>query len=180
MINYLNLPVEMKQYLKEFNYINLTKDIVSHNWRYMPVDLVLTKEGKKWFFDKKIPLRKYASVFKIPKNFEGPIHTDMFEYDQTDCAFNFVLSGHGEMQWITNLKATEYTFNVNGSKHNQYKDIESFDISDVWTGNVGLVRIKVPHRVVTSGTDRYCLSIRLEKNSPLNTFDEISKLLEMQ
>jgi hypothetical protein len=176
MINYLNLPNKMENFLKKFNYINLTKDISNHNWKYIPVDFALTNKGKQWFVDKKIPLRKYASVFKIPKNFEGPIHTDMHQSEKTDCAFNFVLSGHGEMQWVKNLKATEYTFNFNGADYNRYKDIESFDISDVWTGNVGLVRINVPHRVVTTDTDRYCLSIRLEKDSSLNTFDELSKL----
>ncbi len=176
MINYINLPNEIRNFLKEFNYIDLTKNLSNHDWKYIPLDIALTEEGKQWFFDKKIPLQNYALIFKIPKNFEGPIHTDTHVSAKTNCAFNFVLSGHGEMQWLTNLKATEYTYKFKGANYNRYKDIESFDILDVWTGDVGLVRINVPHRVVTTDTDRYCLSIRLEKDSSPNTFDELSKL----
>ena len=176
MINYVNLPNEIRNFLKEFDYIDLTKDISNHSWKFIPTYSVLSKEGKQWFVDKKIPLKKYASVFKIPKNFEGPIHADMDQSTKTNCALNFVLSGHGEMQWVTNLKATKYTFNYTSGDYHRYKDIESFDILDVWTGNNGLVRINVPHRVITTDTDRYCLSLRLENDSLLNTFDELSNI----
>ena len=176
MINYLNLPNEMKNFLKEFDYIDLTKNIFDHGWKFMPMDSVLTNEGKQWFVDKKIVLRKNAIIFKIPKNVTGPIHVDSTQPEENDCAFNFVLSGHGKMQWITNLEATEITFKYNSGYYKLYENIVKFEILDVWEGNIGLVRINVPHRVVTTDSDRYCISIRLEKGSSPNTFNELSKL----
>jgi len=174
MINYLNLSSEMKNFIKNFDYINLTKDIVNdHNWKNIPLDVVLTSEGKQWFSDRKISLRDDVLLFKIPKNVEGPIHIDS---NRPDCAFNFVLSGHGEMQWIENLEATEYIFKLNGTDYNRYRDIKKFDITDVWTGDIALVKINIPHRVVTTNLDRYCISIRLNKEILPNKFDEISKL----
>ena len=177
MINYVNLPNEMKNFIKEFNYVNLTKDMINHNWKYIPFDTVITTEGKQWFREKKIPVEKYVLLFKIPKNFEGPIHTDMLPLKKSNCAFNFVLSGNGKMQWITNLEATEYIENVNSSVYRRYTNIKQFDILDTWTGDVGLVRINVPHRVVTTNADRYCISIRLVNDISPNTFDEIKEVL---
>ncbi len=169
----------MRNFLKEFNHTNLIKNIPDHAFTYIPVDLALTQEGKQWFIDNNITLKKNAVVFTIPKNCEGGIHADMTKFEKPDCAFNFVLSGYGEMQWITNLEATECVLNFNNASIVRYTDVIKFDISDVWTGNVSLVRINVPHRIVTTDSDRYCLSLRLEKDSSLNSFDELIKLFGM-
>jgi len=179
MINYLNLPDDMRKFLKEFDHTNLIKNIPDHAWTYLPIDLVITQEGKQWFIDKKITLARYALVFKLPKNCEGAIHADMLKFEKPDCAFNFVLSGHGEMQWVTNLEATEHSHSHGSTNYIRYTNVVKFDILDIWTGNNGLVRVNAPHRIVTTDTDRYCLSLRLEKDSPLNTFDSLCELLRV-
>jgi len=178
MINYLNLPSDLRNFLKEFNYIDLIKNVPDHAWTYISLDLVLTQEGKQWFIDKKITLAKYALVFKLPKNCEGAIHADVLKFEKPNCAFNFVLSGHGEMQWVANIEATEHSHKHGSTNYIRYTNIVKFDILDTWSGTDGLVRVNVPHRIVTTDADRHCLSLRLEKDSLLNTFESISELLQ--
>ena len=139
------------------------------------MDVVLTNEAKQWFNDKKIALYDDAVLFKLPKNYNGPSHVD--KMDPSDCAFNFVVSGYGQMQWVTNLKAVEWDqCKDNGTYYSRFLDIKSFDISEVWTGDAGLVKINIPHRIVTTDSERICLSVRIKKYVLPNTFDEIVKL----
>lgn len=105
-------------------------------------------------------------------NYEGPIHTDNVEY-----AINFVLAGHGTMEWVSELEATKYVSTVNGVSYERYNDIKKFSVSDIWIGRAGIVRVNTPHRVTTTDSYRYCLSLRTVESMPPKTFDDAVKLI---
>lgn len=172
MLNHIALPNELWSYIKPVDYPRMLPDDEGHNWCVVNLTEFVTTEGIKWFLQRGLVLRSAAYLFRISPNYEGPIHCDAANY-----AINFVLGGHGTMEWISDIDATTYVANVHGLSYERYKDIKKFSVSDTWTGTAGVVRVNVPHRVTTSDTFRYCLSLRtIERVSP-KTFDDVVKLI---
>lgn len=169
---YKELPKELLQFTKSIDYESLLKDKTGHDWCTIPITHFLTVEGIQWFTNKKIFLRPKANVFKIVKNYQGPIHAELTS--GTEFAINIVINGYGEMQWINNIDATQYDSTVNGSTYTRFNDVRSFNIVEVWTGTAALVKVSAPHRVVSTDVDRYCVNIRT--SSP-KTFEEALELI---
>ena len=168
MINYLNLSETLFKFIKpiELEDIEFT---TRHDWVYKRTTDVMTTEGIDWFKQRGIKFYPTSNLFKIAKNCEGPIHDDGIDF-----AINFIIKGYGTMEWVNDLDATRLITRFHNLDYIVYKDVKSFNVCDTWKGKLALVRVKSPHRIVTTDVDRYCLSIRSE--SP-KTFDEAYKLL---
>ena len=172
-MNHLDLPVELFQFTKPIVLESLPlPKIVTHSWCSIPITDFLTEEGIKWFADRNLALRSTAFVFKIIKNFEGPIHIDSVGSVSAGFAFNFVISGYGSMQWVNNIEGNENVSYNNDSKYIMYNNVKSFDVTDTWTGNAALVRIDVPHRIISFDEERYCVSIRTQLGTNPKTFED--------
>ena len=172
MLNHIDLPKELWSYIKTVDYSKMLPDDEGHHWNIFNISDFVTTEGIKWFAQHDLILRPTAFLFRMSPNYEGPIHCDVVDY-----AINFVLAGHGTMEWISDLEATTYISDVHGVSYERYADIKKYNISDTWTGSAGIVRVNIPHRITTSDTFRYCLSLRtVEKMSP-KTFDDAVKLI---
>jgi hypothetical protein len=166
-MNYKDLPKELRQFTKSIDYETLLKDKSRHDWCNIPINDFLTNDGLSWFSARSIFIQPTALVFKIIKNHEGIIHLDNEQF-----AFNFVLSGHGKMQWVDNIIGNEILANHNGAKYGKYTDVTACRIIDTWSGDLGIVRINIPHRVVTTDEERYCVSIRTIQGTGVKTFEE--------
>jgi hypothetical protein len=177
MINHVQLPEELKSYIKQIDYESLGPKESGHKWNYISIHDVLTVEGIRWFLSRKIFLRGDVHLFRLPKHSQGAIHIDGYDVDSLDYAFNFVVSGYGEMQWIDNIVGQEQVFDLDYSKYVAFNDVTSCNIVDTWDGDMALVRINVPHRIVTSDKDRYCISLRTLSHMQPKTFDEVAKLI---
>jgi len=177
MLYYKNLPRELLQFVKFIDAHNLLKGIYGHNWIIIPTTNFLTSEGIEWFTNKKIFLRNTVKVFKIEKNFKGPVHSDAYGPFDVEYAFNFVISGQGEMQWVDNIQGTQKISNTNNSLYTIYTDVKSLDIIDTWNGDLGIVRVNVPHRVVTTNEERYCVSVRTIIGSYPKTFEDAVNII---
>lgn len=171
---YKNLPAECIKWIQPLDLNTILTEAnfkEKHDWTHLNIDDVLTLEGKSWFLERNIPLERRCTLFQIQANHEGTIHTD---HPIADAAFNFVLKGTGEMQWIK-IDADAYTEykSVKGIELNYqvYKNIRGISALALWTGHAGLVKTNVPHRIVTMNSSRICLSLRTPK-----TFNELSKL----
>ena len=166
---YINLPEYVKNFTKVIPHKDLLKHVNGHDWCQILTKEFLTDDGIDWFLTKGIKLKSTALLFKIPGNFEGPIHSE--NHAKNNFAFNFVIEGKGQMQWIENIQATTKPSTANNTNYTVYTDINSFEIADVWEGDIGLVRIDIPHRVV-SYLERYCVSIRTVYDSAPKIFDD--------
>jgi hypothetical protein len=154
-----------------------SKDV--HKFILYPTDRVLTAQGFSWFKEKGFTLRNKVKIFKILPNCSGPIHVDAFENLGTKFAFNFVCSGHGEMQWVDNIDGDSYLINYNGECYPGIKNIRSFNIVERWPGASALVKTDSFHRVITTSEERYCISIRTVTGSFPKTFEEAVKIIEI-
>ena len=150
---------------------------INHTWIHLNTIDVLSIDGWSWFLKRKIYLSRICSFFLAQPNIEGPIHID---HKTNDVAFNFVLRGHGEMQWL-DIKADEYISNTvtpGGPAVHQYirfENIKEMSMIDSWRGSRGMVRIGTPHRIVTADCPRVCLSFR-QTNNRFKRFDELSNV----
>lgn len=172
MINHIELPNEVWSFIKPVDYTRILSVDEGHDFTTVDLSDFMTNEGIIWFAKRELVLRPKAFLFKISPNYEGPIHTDIVEY-----AINYVLGGHGVMQWISDLEATKYTVNHAGVTYERFNNIKKFSVSDTWSGTSSIVRINTPHRIVTTETDRYCLSIRTVSGASPKTFDDAVKLI---
>ena len=177
MIFYKDLPDSIAStFLQE---IDLTQvdHITEHNWILVNTNDCLTSTGKQWFKDHKIFTYDRSLLFKATSNLEHSLHTDS---NILSAGFNFVLSGHGEMQWAGDIEADVIVSNKIEKGHHfsftRYENIQKLTVIDKWRGNAGLVRINQPHRIVTYAEPRYCLSIRPVPFSSEFKFDDLVKL----
>jgi len=175
-MNYINLPSYVRDFLiTHDNLSELVPVVNGHSGLFYPTTKFITSAGFDWFNQHGIELRPNCLLFRARCNTEGPAHIDGTSLDLESqpiphvCAFNFVLEGHGEMQWV---EVDEYT--TNGDfKHNVpgtttraavqiVKQVPGSKITvlDTWTGDTGFVRIETFHRIVTTDVDRVCLSVR--------------------
>jgi hypothetical protein len=134
----------------------------SHEWINVSVNDIFTDEGLKFFADRNIKLRSTTRVFRLNPNFTCEIHVDS---DYYDAAFNFVVEGAGEMQWVTveNSVETSGSYTKSDSKQGSFtliNDYTNLTVDDSWDGNCALVKISVPHRVIGGPGVRYCVSVR--------------------
>ncbi len=171
-MNHKDLPRELLQFTKPIDYQTLLKDKSGHDWIIIPTTDFLTKEGIYWFISRNIIIQKTLSLFKGVKNNQGPIHKDTRRF-----AFNFVLSGHGKMEWVSDIIGTETVSYANNANFVKWIDVNDFNIIDTWCGDLGIVKIETPHRVVTTDVDRYCISIRVVPNLGVQSFEEAVKAI---
>jgi hypothetical protein len=162
-MNYFNLPIFFKDFLiKQDNLVELIPITKSHPWIDYPVNKFINPEGIAWFTNHNIIL-KSALLFRAHANIIGPAHIDGLPNKPTNYGFNFVLEGHGEMQWldVEKIEITSYT-TLHNIKHTYAKSASDSNITvlDSWSGNAGIVKINTFHRIVTSDVDRVCLSVR--------------------
>ena len=177
---HLDLPNFIKSFVvKDINYENILPKTNKHDWTVNRTDKLLSKEGLDYFRSNKIFIKETCRLYRIPKNFTGAIHidgVDSIEVGNTGkniyfnrYAINIILQGYGEMQWISGIKGKEIINETDLGTYQSFSDAEKYEIADVWKGEVGLVRIHTPHRVVCYEEDRICLS--LIANFPKN-FEE--------
>jgi len=179
MQNYKPLPEFINNFIiKPADPFALVKDIKGHNWTTYYTRRFLNEEGWNWFKQNQIVLLPTSQYFICNENTTGPVHLD----DPVSCAFNFVFEGQGEMQWVDVLDGdVSYHTNIvkSGEKfvYKKYTAIRSINIQDSWSGQSALVRVNIPHRVVTGNKYRICLSIRPDPRVCQLTFDEICQII---
>lgn len=172
-MNHKDLPRELLQFTKPIDYQTLLKDKSGHDWINIPTTSFLTKEGISWFISRNIFISRTLTLFKGIKNHHGPIHIDA-----SPVAFNFVISGHGKMEWISDITGTEiigFSKSNNGNNFVKWVDVNDFNIIDTWCGDLGIVKIDTPHRIVTADEDRYCVSIRVDPGIGIQSLEEAVK-----
>jgi hypothetical protein len=180
MLNYKPLPEFINKFIiKPENPFDLVKDIKGHNWTTYNTKNFITEEGQDWFEKNKIVLIDTSQYFICNENTTGPVHLD----NPCTVAFNFVFEGTGNMQWITVLDGDiSYHTNIvqSGEKfiYKKFANLRSINIDESWDGTSALVRVNVPHRVVTKDGHRICLSIRPDIRKCRLTFDEMCQIID--
>lgn len=164
MNNYFDLPSKLHSFVKDVDYTKfLLPNLTGHILK--PVDLhkFVKPEGLEWFAERGLFIRR-ARLFRASKNCTGGIHIDPVDL-YNDYAINIVLAGKGEMQWISDL---DIDLDIKkASIPNSTYNVKNFKVIDKWFGTTGLVRVNIPHRIVTKNSVRYCLSLQtLAKESP--------------
>jgi hypothetical protein len=189
---YKNLPDESSEWILPLNVDTIISSFNfkgSHDWIHLNTIDVLSISGWNWFFKRNIHLSRRCAFFLAHPNIEGPIHID---HEFNDVAFNFVLRGHGEMQWL-NIEADKYIANPvpvilpscsssltvvpssTTAHYTRFNNIKEISMLDSWRGDRGMVRIGTPHRVVTTDCQRICLSLR-QSTDRFKRFDELSNV----
>jgi len=178
MTNYINLPESFKNFIKiPDNLTEIVPDFEKFNWIRSDTDLYLTKEGQAWFASKNLVIRPSVALFSIRANDVGEPHID-----NTDYAFNFVVHGYGQMQWVEvegDENSIFWSDDIGGRvAYTSYENIKNINVIDTWEGTMALVKTGRCHRIVTSDSRRICLSIRMVTSRNPRTFEEIAKILE--
>ena len=179
-MNYVNLP----RYIRDFliphdNLSELVPVVDGHKGISCPLTKFVSAEGIGWFKQQGIRLKSSIILFRARCNTEGPAHIDSPYIDNTSrpglhlYAFNFVLEGRGEMQWVEVAEHTLKPFvrpvvDLAGTVLDVYTGIpivkqvsgSKITVLDTWTGDTGFVNIETFHRIVTTDVDRVCLSVR--------------------
>jgi len=147
-----------------------------HEFNLFDISKFVSVDGIKWFADRNIILKKHIVLFRMSPNHSGPIHTD----PDANFAINFIVSGHGEMQWLDVTGPADITYHtteygkLQKVKMWKRKKIIKSTVTEKWTGDTALVRTNVPHCVVTTDVPRLCISLRA--TSP-QSFEEAAELL---
>ena len=173
---YYNLPDRFSSFFKTPNDIQryLPKK-TGHHWGMHSLLDFMNPLGIEWFSDHKIYLKSFVLLFNCTENYAGPVHLDGASY-----AVNHVLSGRGTMQWFGDEKKKEVTKYklTTGESYTfpTYTDDENMELLDSWTGTNGVLKVNVPHRLVTTDSSRSCVSFRFENGS----FDGLVSILEKE
>jgi hypothetical protein len=182
MLNYKPLPEFINNFIiRPADPFEIVKDIKGHNWSMYDTRQFLTDEGYRWFEENKIILKSKSQYFICNAHTTGPVHTD----NPHKIAFNFVFEGYGNMEWVTVLDG-DYVYHTNtvasGEKftYKKFTEIRSIKINDTWNGQSALVKVSLPHRIVTKDSHRICISLRLDTTRCRFTFDEISQIINKQ
>ena len=178
---YIDLPEKFREFLIIPSNLNEMIPIVQnrHELKQFPMSTFITLEGLQWFSDRNIVLKEKANLFRLGANSSGPIHSDTV----VQFAFNFVLSGFGEMQWVTADGETEqYSLDTKSGNVVQFEKYKMHTVTNVkilerWTGEMALVNTLAYHCIKTTSSDRICLSIRTL--SPL-TFEEVVNAIDIR
>lgn len=172
---FLDLPDYFKNFINHKNDIDKLIDNKSeHDWMYFPTTYFVNDEGFNWFRSRNLQILKVCLLFNSPKLIDtyANIHIDTMNNDNlNNYAINYVLLGSGEMQWVK-IDGTPEIREMNSSYFYGYKNTQSVEILDKWSGSIGLVKINIPHRVVTTDSRRICLSLRFHKKCSLEDFEK--------
>jgi len=170
-MNYINLDLEFSDFIKPCLNLKEIKfpKFIAHDWIWVNTVDWITEFGIEWFKNKNIPIKSRAFLFVATPNCPGITHIDLPER----AAFNFIIQGNGSMQWLSNLSDPTSVRVHNGSTYPVYGNTKSCIIDDEWTGRIGLVKVDTPHRVVTTDSYRYCLSLRTTYS-----FEEVAKIIQ--
>lgn len=183
MIFYKKLPLSLRDLVlrKDIDPIKMVEpfNLKEHTWAVFEPEELITNEGFEFFNNLGISLNRQMAIFKLEKDFTGPIHIDS---PPQIFAFNFVISGEGVTQWVNvdgdkfvcQYENKHYTSNpfLRWDTIRDVEIIDSTDYSDI------LVRVDVPHRVVCGKEDRYVISVRPLWPCPLS-FEEIIEKLNL-
>lgn len=168
------LPLDIDKIMSSFDFKS------PHDWIHLNTKDVLSVKGRLWFLEREIYLSSICSLFIAYPNELCPIHID---HKINDAAFNFVLRGSGEMQWLDLGDAEEYTTDLvipSGAsiKFTKFNNVNEVSVLDSWQGDQGMVRVSDPHRIVTSDSLRVCLSLRQVSNAGVfKRFDELITII---
>lgn len=175
---YKNIKEPVSNFLRVVDYKSLFSNVKSnHDFIKYPVVKALTSYGFYWFKERKILLRRNVKVFRIVKEFQGPIHTDFYNKKGTEFAFNFVYEGNGEMQWVEDINGEVLFVNNKDDVYPVYTNVTSCNIIEKWNGSAALVKTDTFHRIVTQNEERYCLSFRTVFGTFPETFEEAAELI---
>jgi hypothetical protein len=176
---YKTLPLDTTGFVKPVDYVKLTSTIPAkkHGWINIPLTSILSNKGLQFFRSNGIILNNIQQIFKCDSNMSSQIHIDDIN---THFGFNILLDGHGEMQWVSDIdgdRVEESTTNISSSvkypsKWIKWDNVKSCKIDETWSGNSAIVRIDIPHRIVTSNSARYVLALRTLRGTNPKTFDE--------
>jgi hypothetical protein len=174
---YKSLPEFINNFIiKPEDPVSLVKGITGHAWTTYDTNQFLTKQGQDWFKRHQIILTPTTQYFICDANTAGAVHTDQ----PITWALNFIFEGHGEMQWV-DIDA-DYIFKrqtvPSGETfvYKKYTTVRNISINESWSGTSALVRVDVPHRIVTNNTHRICLSLRPKYK--FQTFDKICQIID--
>jgi len=180
---YKSLSTDLKRFVKPVDHVELTSSIPmkKHGWVNVPLTSILTNEGILFFKSKGLLLNNTQQIFKCDSNMSSQIHIDDL---LTHFGYNIVLDGHGEMQWISDIEGDrieEPTTNISKSavfpsRWVKWDNVKTYKIDEVWSGESALVRIDIPHRIVTKDVARYVLALRTLKGSFPRTFEEAAQI----
>ena len=94
-------------------------------------------------------------------------------------ALNFVFEGHGELQWV-DIDA-DYIFTkhavMSGEifRYKKYTTIRNISTKESWSGTSALIRVDLPHRIVTNNNHR--ISLSLVSRYTFQTFDTMCQII---
>jgi hypothetical protein len=148
-----------------------------HSFTNHPTSELMTPEGIEYFKQRGMVLDVLTGVFKLSKNFQGPIHSDIRK-----TSVNVVISGAGAMEWIGDIEG-EITYNERKLKHGSirypiYTNVTSFKVIDTLltkTGDFFIARVDVPHRVVndSDSENRVILAFRIQNGLENLDYDAV-------
>jgi hypothetical protein len=117
-------------------------------------------------------------VFKWGQNRFYPWHIDGSNGKVSNWAINWVVNGTGQIQWNDNVKMVSDDYNVTGG-FNLGKADDPYTLQTTNSGHGCIVKVDLPHRVVTLGDKlpRESISIFFNKSDVI-TFDEAIVLLQ--
>ena len=175
---YKPLPEFINNFLiKPTDPISLVNGIAGHGWTMYNTEQFVTKQGQDWFKKNQIIVNPTSQYFICTANTVGPVHTD-----QSGWALNFIFEGHGEMQWV-DIDA-DYIINKHTVPsgetvaYKKYTTVRNMSIKESWSGTSALVRVNIPHRIITNNIHRICISLRSKHKWP--TFDKMCQIIDNQ
>lgn len=173
---FINLPDYFKNFIYYKDSIDtLIENKIEHTWVRFPIKEFVNNQGLDWFKDRNLKLLDFCNLFNAHEftNTYSNIHVDTMGDHLNEFAVNYILFGNGEMQW-TKVDGSLTIRKINSSYFYGYENIREVEILDKWSGSVGLVKINIPHRIVTTNLRRICLSLRFRKTC---SFEDFKKLL---
>jgi hypothetical protein len=151
-----------------FRLIN-TKSVTLHNlWSEGNIADKLKNAGIEPYF---------IRIFRWPPNRFFPWHIDGVASKPRFCALNWVLEGHGEIQWNAKFEWDETTNKTNAFKNRPGKYDDIYEEST--NANACLVNTLIPHRIVNmNNAHRITLSILV--NEKLNYAEVYNRLASVE
>lgn len=170
---YVDLPEYFRQFVYHKSDISLLIDnTTDHTWSRYPVEDYITEQGIKWFSERNLRLYDVCNIFNAYQFSETSVHIDTIAKFQNDFALNFVLFGEGNMQWV-DVDGDRNYYKLNSSVFYGYTNIKYVEVLAEWSGKMALVRVNIPHRIVTKNLRRICLSLRFYKTCSFEQFESL-------
>lgn len=176
---YFDLPDVFKSFLKNHDDIeNQIPNFSGHGWLFKPTNDFFNDQCFDYFKERNLELTNETKIFSCPPNCLGSIHSDA----PTEFAFNFIIKGHGEMQWLEvkekGIIVHHQVVTGQKSQYRKFVDIDNIKILEVWKNNLGLVKVNNVHRIVTFDQRRICISLRLKPRYRNIKFKDMIELIK--